>query len=126
VVIYRASAVNHLTKHISHNGIVWLIPVNPMLRTISHAIAQPIVLSQQYRRNRKLLEQGRLWWPPNMSNCLIALSFGYYVNDCLRHPPVGSSRASLSLCNLAMGLGFALRHLYAEPFLPAPRKRKRK
>jgi hypothetical protein len=66
------------------------------------------------------------WWPPNMSNCLIVLSVAYYADDCLRHPPVGYSKASVSLCNLALGLGFALRHLYTEPLLPTPRKRKRK
>ncbi len=49
-------------------------------------------------------------WPPRMSNLLILSGAGYYVYDCLWHPPFGASRLSICLSSFTMGLGFFCRN----------------
>jgi len=44
------------------------------------------------------------------SNVLILSGAGYYAYDCLTHFPFGESRLSVTLCVLAILLGFLVRN----------------
>src|SRR5262249_26123917 len=48
------------------------------------------------------------WWPPRLSSFVVLIGTCLILREALSHPPLGR-KSAISLCNLVIGIGIALR-----------------